>query len=541
MIVISGFSAVLLGRGLHAFPLAIWLIVSTGLLAIRFWVASWAQHLDATSSFQLDKADRLFRAISIASQVVIGAGIWIALMSSDVIASYLMTLAICLYAVGCMINLAHDYRSALYSIPLLMGQPFAFWLHFGREGVPVAIILAVLTLLMITAVRNTQTSFNDSIKIRFEKDQLLKEIESISRSKAFFMAAASHDLRQPLYAASILNDALALHEHAPESARLLAQQGRALATASNLFDNLLDLSRFESGVISPVLSAISLSELAADIQGEFAPQCAAKGLRLEVTTSSYTVTSDYDLLTRLVRNLLSNAVRYTHAGTVRLNAKYEDNSIVLSVEDSGVGIAPADQERVFLEFVHLDNPQRAREKGVGLGLAIVRHIAMLLGHELSLSSSPGQGTVVSLRLPMAASAPMGTSDSSAADPPVVDVHGQSVLIVESDVLVSEALHAYFIARGCKCQSAQSRIDIVELEKSNFLPDIVVLDDMLGAGESGLALAHWLTTRIDSRRILLTTGNAEQTRWRELTASGFAVLRKPVSAAEMNRWLSVVSA
>ncbi|HEY4369826.1 MAG TPA: HAMP domain-containing sensor histidine kinase [Steroidobacteraceae bacterium] len=413
MIANTIFCILLLGRGVNGLLLAIWLLTATGLLLIRYVVAMQAAHsVDATWAV-LQRFDRQFLAISIASQSITGAGIWIALGSNDEIASYVMTLLVCLYGTGTMVNLAHDYRSFLLSTPLLMGQPALYWLLRGVDGIAIAVILIGLGGLMIASVRNSQRTFDNNIKIRFEKDDLLvqleheketalnalRQAEAANRSKSFFMAAASHDLRQPLYAASLLCDTLALHQLPAEPNRLLMQQRKALTVASGLFDNLLDLSRFESGTIASTVSSVNLVELLRQIEAEFVPLCAAKGLCLAIEPVECTVLSDYDLLDRMIRNLVGNAVRYTQQGEVRVCSHLDGEHMLLMVADTGPGIAQQDQERIFEEFVQLADPQHTLNTGVGLGLAIVRHIALLLNHEITVKSAPGCGTRMCVRLP----------------------------------------------------------------------------------------------------------------------------------------------
>jgi CheY-like chemotaxis protein/anti-sigma regulatory factor (Ser/Thr protein kinase) len=247
------------------------------------------------------------------------------------------------------------------------------------------------------------------------------------------------------------------------------------------------------------------------------------------------VESDFDLLSRLVRNLVSNAIRYTSVGGVTISTMRDGEHVLLSVEDTGIGIAPENQERVFHEFVQLDNPQRARDKGTGLGLAIVRHIAALLSHPIHVDSAPGRGTRITVRLPAARDA--GAATPAAFPDRTTALEGRRVWIVEDDPLVREALLSYFRQRGSAARTALTRADLLELERQDGLPDFVILDDMLGGLESGLELALWLTDRMPRQSILITTGNPEEARWVELSASGITALRKPVSTAALNDWLS----
>jgi CheY-like chemotaxis protein/anti-sigma regulatory factor (Ser/Thr protein kinase) len=246
------------------------------------------------------------------------------------------------------------------------------------------------------------------------------------------------------------------------------------------------------------------------------------------------VESDFDLLSRLVRNLVSNAIRYTTEGGVTIETTHDGEHVLLSVQDTGIGIAPEDQERVFQEFVQLANPQRARDKGTGLGLAIVRHIAALLSHPIHVESAPGRGTRITVRLPAASDA--GAAAPAAAPDRATALEGRRVWIVEDDPLVRDALLGYFQQRGSAVRTALTRSDLLELERQDGLPDFVILDDMLGGAESGLVLALWLASRMPRNCILITTGNPEEARWVALSASGITALRKPVSTAALNDWL-----
>lgn len=549
MLLNTTFVVPLLGRDISLVPLAGWLTAILGLLIARTIVARRATREIEGPRERLVQFDRRFRIISTLSQTVTGSAIWLLMIDGhDDAAAYILTLLIAFYGVGTMINLAHDFRTLRLTLPLLMGQPALYWLLQGFDGLVLAVVLAGLTALMVLSGRNSQQKFDESIRIRFEKDDLLRQLEreqhvaaealrnaeAANRAKSFFMAAASHDLRQPLYAATILADTLTLHPLEPCVAALVSQQREALGAASGLFDNLLDLSKFESGVVEPAIGTVRLGDVLRQMAIEFGALADSKGLHLRVDAVSPAVKSDFDLLSRLVRNLISNAIRYTMEGGVTVAAVRDGDDVLLSVEDTGIGIASEDQERVFCEFVQLDNPQRARDKGTGLGLAIVRHIGQLLAHPIGIESAIGRGTRITVRMPAAcdeAGAPPALSANRRAA-----LEGRQVWIIEDDPLVREALRVYFRQRGSTVHAALDRAGLRELERLHGLPDFVILDDMLGGAESGLELALWLAERMPRERVLITTGNPEESRWVALTASGIAVLRKPVATAALNEWL-----
>jgi two-component system, sensor histidine kinase len=550
MTLYTALTALVLGSTVMLYRLLGWMVLCTSLLLLRFLYSRWVRRRLDSALAALRRLDRGFRIISMLSQLAVGAGIWVIESHGTPTTAYVVTLFIALYGVGAIVNLAHDFTSVKLTLPLLLVQPMAFWLMRGSDGLIIALILAGLGFMMLSLAGNSHRNFNESLRIRFEKDQLLRQLEAeqratasalaaaeaANRSKSFFMAAASHDLRQPLYAVSILHDALSLHPLGPEPARLLAQQGVAIKATSALFDNLLDLSKFESGVIKPQFVQVRLADLLGELEMEFAPQCAARGLAFSVARGLPDVYSDYELLGRLFRNLISNALRYTQQGGISVQCETTAGVVTIAVSDTGIGIALEDQERVFGAFVQAGNPQRSREGGTGLGLAIVRHIALLLLHDISLSSTPGAGTTVRVSMPLlqAGEAVAGTAAAAAA---VVPLRGRTAWIVEDDPLVRSAVSEYLTERGCICVSAASHAELRSRLAPGSWPDFVILDDMLGDGESGLDIARELSDSVPGKRILLTTGNASSVRWRELQATGVRVERKPVAAHTLDAWLA----
>lgn len=610
----TGLGVPVFGRGLPRGLLAAWLVLLVVLLLIRYFTARKVERrLDAPRA-ELEVYDRRFRLLSLLGQAAFGAGIWMVPGSTAVAAPYWMTMWIAIYGVGTIVNLAHDFRSLKLTLPVLMAQPALYWATTGIEGIVIAVILTGITWLMITSARNSMNAFVASIRIRFEKDALLGQLtvekqatsraleaaeqanqktnvaleaaeqanqktqvaleaaERANRQKSFFLAAASHDLRQPLYAVSLLGGTISLHPLAPEVAALVEKQREALKVVTDMFDNILDLSRFEAGAVPRALRPFPLAAFLAEMESEHRSSVEAKGLTLEVGICGATVVSDYKELARLVRNLLSNAIRYTESGGIRMFAEEHDDAVSIVVEDTGIGIPEAERERVFKEFQQLDNPQRSRERGLGLGLAIVRQIAQLLEHPVKLTSEVGKGTRVEVRVPLEQGderclspdvgralevggppAMWGTQGAAEELDPLHlleqsfglstsrtglqdSLAGVRAWIVEDDPLVRDALQEYLALQGCVLRLALDRPELEHLIGAEGLPDFVILDDMLGTGETGLELAGWLAERVPQTHVLVTTGNVSPERWTELNASGLAVLRKPVSPAAISDWM-----
>jgi len=361
-----------------------------------------------------------------------------------------------------------------------------------------------------------------------EKTAALREA---MRARELFLAAASHDLRQPLYAISILADALALKPLSEDAQQVLGKQRQAIGILRALFDNLLDLSRFEAGDVRMNLRDVSLREVLAPIAVEFEVLSQAKGLHWECELPNVSIHTDPELLRRLVANLLSNAVRYTPSGTVSIAGAVLGSKVILTVADTGIGIAPEDQGRVFQEFVQLENPARERDRGVGLGLSIVRKINELLDAGLVLDSAPGKGTRVTLGIPVSETATQPTTAIEPTLPIAADFAGARIWVVEDDPLVRTAVGIQLDEWAVDHDFAVDRAQLLALRQADGeWPAAVILDDMLGAGERGLEIALWLREHLDPSRIVLVTGNVEPSRVQALQESGFKVLRKPIASA-----------
>jgi two-component system, sensor histidine kinase len=531
--------------------IAAWYVPVLLALLWRVRIASRFGRISGTPDDEsIRRFDRQLRANSIINQALVGTGIWTVAPFGNEITPYFVTLVISLFGMGAAVSLVNDFRTVAVSLPILFGQCILFWLLQGWSGLHVSLPLATILILVMTFARQTQRIHNDSIAIRFENDELLaklerertmaveaqREAEQANRSKSRFLAAASHDLRQPLYAVSMLRDTLAMHDLPDRARKIVEQQGVALDVLAHLFDNLLQISRFESGSVEVRSEPIQVLDLLRALADEVRPECERKGLNLDVRGDRVTVTSDPDLLGRLLRNLLSNAVRYTERGGVALSCRRNEEWVELAISDSGAGIPAEEQQRVFQEFVQLDNPQRDRNRGVGLGLSIVRHISKLLDVDVHLKSAEHQGTTVLVRLSGAGAAdcrPVADDLPAPAGP----ISAGYVWIVEDDQLVRDAFDSHLEVLGIRHDFAESIDQLRELSQRRGWPDFAIVDDMLGGSENGLEIARWLAAHVDRDRILIATGNSDPERLEELEASPFAVMRKPISSETMVRWMS----
>ena len=393
---------------LWAVPLAM-LMIGRGILSAKI-----RPGLDTLSDSDLEKADRQLRLSSIVNQMAVGLGIWIVQSPEpgSLVIPLFMTLIMIIWSVGVLANLFSDFRTFIISVPLMIAENAAFWLMQGGMGLSIGLSLLLAAVLMALLVKRGTTIFRDSILMRFEKDQALirvetersntqdalRQVQMANDSKAYFMAAASHDIKQPLHALGLLTDTLLMSDPPPSSVPILQMQKESISQMTAHFDALLDLGRFEGGHFQLHLGRFQLGPFAAGIDREIAPLCAERGLAWQMDVDDLLVSTDEELLLRLIRNLLSNAVRYTQVGTVSFSAKADGNVVAFAITDTGCGIASEHQESIFHEFVRVTD-NGIKSQGAGLGLSIVRKINQALNLDLQMTSTPGEGTRFTFHLP----------------------------------------------------------------------------------------------------------------------------------------------
>ncbi len=357
--------------------------------------------------------------------------------------------------------------------------------------------------------------------------------EDATASKTRFLAAASHDLLQPLHAARLFIGALKDDAATGDpAARTLAENAdRSIESAHGLLKALLNLSRLETGGVRPGVTPLSLEALFADLRREFTPLAEAKRLTLRIVPSRLWVASDRDLLRSLLQNLIGNAVRYTDRGGVLIGARRSGDQLRIEVHDTGRGIAPDHQDVIFSEFTRLPG-RGGDEPGAGLGLAIVRRVASLLGHPLALRSAPGRGAVFSVTAPRAQ--PVETVPAIAPVSSVVaSLKGLRVLCVDNEPTILSGLAALLARWGAQPVTAS---DAAEALAHPGPFDAALVDLHLGEGPDGLEVIDALRAR-GVGAIALITADADETLPGLAEEAGAVFLPKPVRPAALKAFLS----
>ncbi|WP_348685578.1 hybrid sensor histidine kinase/response regulator [Aeromonas bestiarum] len=367
-----------------------------------------------------------------------------------------------------------------------------------------------------------------------------QQVERANHSKSRFLAAVSHDLTQPLNAAKLFTSSL-LEMLPPrdETARIARHIDDALGATEDLITDLLDISRLEAGKFKAKKLDFALHDVFDNLKAEFGVLAQAGGIQFSVVESKLAVYSDVRLLRRVLQNFLTNAFRYNPGGRVLLGCRRLGDKVRIEVWDNGPGIPADKQEAIFDEFSRLDHSRTAKEQGLGLGLAIARGIALVLGHNLTLRSWPGAGSVFAITLNLA-TRPVATTQVAA--PALLDsqLEGVRVLCIdnESDILI--AMHSLLGRWGCEVVCAQSQAQAEDLIAGGFLPQLVLSDYHLDDGKTGLQALHMLRLAHgnDIGGIIISADRKSELQ-AQIREHGYGYISKPVKPLKLRALMNSI--
>ncbi|WP_430389966.1 ATP-binding response regulator [Dyella sp. 20L07] len=409
----------------------------------------------------------------------------------------------------------------------------------------------------IAFIHRMHRTHMDALRLGYENLALLRQVqmekEAAERSdqeKSRFLAAASHDLRQPVHAMSLFLELLVKESLSDHGRYLVNNITSATAAMGHLFDALLNISRLDAGVVQPAYRSFPLDRLLEQLCAEYSLQAQKKGLELRVRSSSAVVSTDPILIEVIVRNLISNAIEHTTQGRVLVACRKRAGQVCIEVWDTGPGIPPDEQERVFWEFHQLGNPERDRQKGLGLGLAIVRRTAYLLGHGLTLSSAPGRGTMFRLSVGLDEKHSAGKDSAAAvtASESHADPHGLGgaplaqnlVLVIDDDAQSREGMRLLLESWGHRVICGTSGEDVLaNVVHQRSRPALIISDYRLRKHETGIHVIDRVHEEYNDTGIpaLLVSGDTDPVRLVESSARGIPLLHKPVQVEVLRAWVS----
>ena len=370
-------------------------------------------------------------------------------------------------------------------------------------------------------------------------DEAKRQAELANLAKSRFLAAASHDLRQPLQTLALLQGLLANAVESDRARKLVGRLDETLVAMSSMLNTLLDMNQIEAGTVQAEPVAFPVNQLLEQLRDEFTYHAQAQRLGFRMVPCSLSIRSDPRLLEQMLRNLLSNALKYTKRGRVLLGCRRRGAALVIEVQDTGVGIPEAEHQSIFEEYHQLDNAARNRSRGLGLGLAIVRRLATLLGHPVRVRSIPGKGSVFSIEVPCLAS-PAAAPAEDGRTAPTAQVEDRPapragmILVVEDDPELRELLEILLKEEGYRVAMAADAVAALEwVAQASASPDLILADFNLPNGLNGLQLTEKLRqTLLRPVPVIILTGNISTGTLRDIALQNFVLLNKPVKLPEL---------
>ena len=459
----------------------------------------------------------------------------------------LLLLVICIIAFSGTVYFSY-HTPAFYAFvfPLMIITALSFLLQGGR----VQMILSVGMIGMLVAVLRFGKNFNDAltraITVSLENKALVNELTEqketaikANLAKTRFLASASHDLRQPMHTIGLLVALLRNRGGPPDQNNIIEKIHSATQAMENLFTGLLDISKLDAGMVKANVENFAIADVLASAQVHFAPQAEENGLMLHVVPCSASVKSDAVILERIVANLVANAVRYTKTGRILLGCRRRPSTIDIQVWDTGIGIAPERQVEIFQEFFQLDNPERDRTKGLGLGLSIVKRSADLLGHAIAVHSVPGKGSRFSISVPRGGKV-INTEVAQSADQKEskqVALFNLFIVVIDDEHDIRFAMQSILEQWGCHVLSAGSTQEAIrELRNHLRTPDLLISDYRLRDNHNGIHAVQAIRAALEEEELpaIIITGDIAASELRQVTQMGLPIAHKPISAEQLQQ-------
>ena len=435
------------------------------------------------------------------------------------------------------------YRPAimLWLFPVLLPLPLALLWYDG----PLHQALAVFALAYLGVNLGFGLGQNhmlvQALKAQFENAELVRQlrhqmslVERADRDKSRFVASASHDLRQPMHALGLFASALEKRLAGTPEQLLVGNLNRCIESLDRSFNAMLDISKLDAGVVEPQLQSFPIRDVFRRLHMHFAGQAEGAGLNLRFKPGGKHVTSDPQLLERILSNLLQNAIKYTNEGGVVVVARTAGDHVNIEVWDTGVGIPTQEMPKVFDEFYQLHNPERDRSRGLGMGLAIVKRLAALLNHPLTIASTVGKGTMMRLSVPATDLDALHGMNLEAETVPSPIGNARTLLFIDDEENIRESMKLLLEQWDFEVLLAGSIGEACQLAADHPEPIHAVVSDLrLRNGEDGLQAVQRVreVLRHDLQAVLVT-GDTSPDQVKRVHESGHRVLFKPVAPKEL---------
>ena len=419
----------------------------------------------------------------------------------------------------------------LYILGYLLSMPQPYYL------LAMSLILFLMFMLQIALVFHRGNAENIWLIKRNEKlaDNLAHkklEAENLAASRTRFLASASHDLRQPLQALNFFLSAIHPELKSPKGHELFTKIEKCAEGMNELLNSILDLSKLDAQVVTINKAPCCLNTLLTYLKQQYLMQAHAKGLSLVIPKTSYYVNSDAMLLQRILSNLLSNAINYTTNGEVKILITYS-KYLQIDIIDTGIGLTKKEQTQIFEEFYQLHNPERDKQKGLGLGLSIVKRLCNLLTIPLTLSSEKSKGSKFTLSLPLCDKNVSLEGDYNFT--PQKITKNKQVLIIDDDISIRESMSELLEQWQCHTKAVESADEACSLiVNTTFIPDLIIADYRLRNNKTGVDAINLIKSKLNKPQIpaIIVSGDTEPSRLIEVNQTDYDLLHKPVKPAQL---------
>ncbi|TAK88792.1 MAG: hybrid sensor histidine kinase/response regulator [Aquabacterium sp.] len=527
----------------------IWAAMVHGTQALRL-LNGWAYQKDDRAWQRMPIWRRRFMGGLLVSALVWGSVPWFVLPTQDLAMVCLMMLVM-LGMGSAAIGAIVAYRPAIWTwmIPLLLPLPGLLLWHQGPLHNALAIFsVAYLGVNLVFAFGQNELLVK-ALKAQFDNAELVSQLRhqmslaaQADKEKSRFVASASHDLRQPMHALGLFASALEKRLAGTSEAPLVGNLNRCIESLDRSFNAMLDISKLDAGVVEPQLQSFPIRDVFRRLHMHFAGQAEGAGLHLRFKPGGKHVTSDPQLLERILSNLIQNAIKYTRDGGIVVVARTHGTDVNIEVWDTGIGIPEAELPRVFDEFYQLHNPERDRNRGLGMGLAIVKRLALLLNHPLTVASTVGKGTMIRLAVPQTDLNALHGMNLEAETVPSPIGNARTLLFIDDEENIRESMALLLREWDYEVLVAGNINEACMLAANHPEPIHAVLSDLrLRNGEDGLqainAVRHVLGYQIPA---VLVTGDTSPDQVKRVHDSGHRVLFKPVLPKELFSMLRQLS-
>ncbi|RBP51121.1 hybrid sensor histidine kinase/response regulator [Arenicella xantha] len=460
--------------------------------------------------------------------------------ADEPVLTLMITCAFAGYMAASVSSMALSFRVFLsFSVPMSVLFFLGCLLRGGSLLYAIAGMIFLFLFILVSFAKNAHSVFQERSTLSYENkslvDQLTEQKEAAENAvfaKDRFLAAASHDLRQPLHASGMFVDALNHLNLGKDAEAILEKLTLSTSSLNKLLHELLDISRLDANVVEYLPKGFNLSKLLERIYQEYRDGHAGSNIELvlsvEPSLFSY---SDPMLLERVIRNLVENALKFTDHGSVTLSAaRNDDETIDVKVVDTGIGIPDAEHSVIFLEFTQLNNPERDRQKGLGLGLTIVKRLCSLMSIPLSLESSPNVGTTLTLRL--TSSDPVDTIETT--DMLSLSLVDRVILVIDDELDIRDGMTRILEQSGAQVVAAADCLDAIRgLHDKDLIPELIVADFRLRGDINGIDAIKQIRDEFNIEiKAMLITGDTSPDRLLLAQAGKLRIEHKPIAAAKL---------